>query len=68
MLCLLFSKRKVRKVQYRNTKIQKKRASTLRYNNLSFLEGFKRFLTGSSCGLPLEIKHLDDLWFATTQL
>jgi hypothetical protein len=50
----------------KNTK--KKRASTQRYNNLSHLKGFTRFCTSGSCGLSLEDGHLDDLWFAITQL
>jgi hypothetical protein len=47
---------------------KKKRASTQRYNNLSHLKGFTRFCTSGSCGLSLEDGHLDDLWFAITQL
>jgi hypothetical protein len=29
--------------------------------------GFRRFLTGGSCGLSLETGELNDLWFVTTQ-
>jgi hypothetical protein len=45
---------------------QKKITSTPRYNNSSLIEGFKRFIIGSLCGLLLEAGQLDDLWFATT--
>lgn len=47
---------------------KKKRVSTQRHNNLTLLKGSKRFLTRSSCGLPLEAKHLDYLWFAQSSL
>jgi hypothetical protein len=46
---------------------KKKKYSTLRYNNSSVLKEFRRFLTSSSCELPLEAEQLDDLWFVTTQ-
>jgi hypothetical protein len=49
------------------SKIQNKRACILRKNNLSPLKRFRRFFIGGSCGLPLEAKHLDGLWFATIQ-
>jgi hypothetical protein len=37
-------------------KIQKKRAITLRYDNLSLLKGFERFITRDLCELTLEAK------------
>jgi hypothetical protein len=61
ILCLLFSTRKEGEYSM-EPKTQKKRTSTLRYNNLSLLKKFRRFLT-SSCGLPLKAGYLDDLWF-----
>jgi hypothetical protein len=65
MLCLLFSKRKWVVHNIKTPKTQKKRVSTLKYNNLSLLKEFMIFFTDGSCGLPLEVGHLDDLWFAT---
>jgi hypothetical protein len=47
-------------------KNKRERASTLRYNNLS-PKKFKRFFIGDLCELLLEARHLDDLWFVTTQ-
>ena len=48
-----------------NWKTQKKRASTQRHINSSLLKEFKRFLTSGLYGLLLEVRHLDNLWFAT---
>jgi hypothetical protein len=51
---------------HKHLKHKKKRVSTLRYKNPSLLKGFKRLLTGGSCGLPLEAGHLDNVRFVTT--
>jgi hypothetical protein len=40
---------------------KKKRVNTPRYNNPSILKASRRFLTSDSYGLPLEVKHLNDL-------
>jgi hypothetical protein len=37
------------------------------YNNPSILKRFRKFFTSGSCGLSLEARYLDDLWFMTTQ-
>jgi hypothetical protein len=58
MLCLLFFDSRV---QYRNTKIQKKRVSTQRYNNFSLLKGLRRFFIGGLYELLLEAIYSDDL-------
>ena len=49
---------KKKRVEYSTEilKIQKKRVITLRYDNLSLLKGFERFITCGSCELILEIK------------
>jgi len=54
---------------YHNTQysVTKKNVNNQRHNNHSLLKGFKRFFTGGSCRLPLEARHLDDLWFMITQ-
>lgn len=44
----------------------KKKGSTLKYNNLSLLKGFKRFFAIDLCGLHLKVRHFDDLCFTTT--
>jgi len=38
-----------------------KRACAIRYKNPSFIKGFRRLLTGGSCGSPLEAGNLDNL-------
>jgi len=62
MICLLFSKMKIwEEYNTKTFKIQKKRVRILRYNNPCLLKGFRIFLAGSSCGLPLEAEYVDDL-------
>jgi hypothetical protein len=63
-LGLLFLK--VSRIQYKIPKIQNKRVNNQMYNNPSLLKGFKKFLTGGSCRLPLETGYLDTLWLMTT--
>ena len=46
---------------------QKKKPSTLRYNNSRFLKGFKRFLISGSCILLLKVEYFNELWFIRTQ-
>ena len=54
--------------QYRTPEKQKRKELVLKGIVVLFiLKGFKRFITGSLSGLPLGVKHLDDLWFVTTQ-
>ena len=59
-LCLLFAvdDKKKKWVEYNTelSKIQKKKVSTLRYNNPFFLKGFRRFFTHNSCWLPLKTR------------
>jgi len=58
-LCFLFHMEgKNKRVEYSTEilKIQKKRAITLRYDNLSLLKGFERFITRDLCELTLEAK------------
>jgi hypothetical protein len=66
MFCILFSAHDDT-IVHKHLNIKKKLALKDIPILLSY-KRFKRFFTSGSSGLLLEIEHLDDLWFATTQL
>jgi hypothetical protein len=61
ILCLLFSVEKLHKL-HNTWKIQKKRISTQRYNNLSFVNRSMKFFISGSCTLLLETEYLNDFY------
>ena len=63
-MLLIFQEKEVNdelNIVHKHLKHKKKRVETLRYNNISSLKGFIRFLTGDLYKLLLEARHLDDL-------
>jgi len=56
-------------VQQYITKTPKYKRKELAFKGITtslILNGFRKFLTSGSCGLLLEVGHLDDLWFVIT--